>query len=91
MGTFHTGKHELHGITVVVDTEGDEIIVGRCDDITEQQVIMVGADVHRDGTDGHDKEAWVARVAQFGVWPKHRRLVIDRAAVTSIRRLGEIG
>ena len=32
MGTFHQGKSELHGITVVVDTTGPEIFVGRCDD-----------------------------------------------------------
>ena len=32
MGTFHNDKSELHGITVVVDTKGPKVFVGRCDD-----------------------------------------------------------
>ena len=39
MGTFHQGKSELHGITVVVDTTGPEIFVGRCDDMDDRGVI----------------------------------------------------
>ncbi len=39
MGTFHQGKSDLHGITVVVETRGPELYVGRCDDVTERGVI----------------------------------------------------
>ena len=49
MGTFHHDKHELHGITVIVDTTGPEIYIGRCDDIVAQGVILRDADVHREG------------------------------------------
>ena len=87
MGTFHQGKHELHGITVIVDTDGPEIWVGRCDDVDDDRVILHDADGHRGG----DKEAWVERAAKFGVWAKHKRLVVPRARVTSVRRLGEVG
>ena len=91
MGTFHDNKSELHGITVVVDTAGPEIFVGRCDDMDEERVILLDADAHRDGEDGKSKEDWVRKASQFGVWVKHKRLVLERSAVTSVRRLGEIG
>lgn len=90
MGTFHQNKHDLHGITVVVETEGDEIFVGRCDDMDEQKVIMLDVDVHRQGDDGPSREEYLKQAAQWGVFPKHRHLVIDRAKVTSVRRLGEL-
>ena len=90
MGTFHQNKSELHGITVVVDTSGPEIYVGRCDDMDDEAVILLDVDVHRDGENGKSKDDYVKRAAQFGVWKKHDRLVLDRGQVTSVRRLGEL-
>lgn len=90
MGTFHQNKSELHGITVVVDTDGPEIFVGRCDDMDDEKVILIDVDVHRDGDGGRSKEEYVRKAAQLGTWKKHDHLVLDRARVTSIRRLGEI-
>lgn len=90
MGTFHQGKSELHGITVVVDTEGPEVFVGRCDDEDDNSVILLDADVHRDGDDGRSKAQYLERAAQFGVWKKHDRLVIPRAQVTSIQPLADV-
>lgn len=90
MGTFHQNKHELHGITVVVDTDGPEIYVGRCDDIDDGRVILVDVDVHRDGDGGRSKDDYVRRAAQLGVWKKHDHLVLDRGRVTSVRRLGDV-
>ena len=90
MGTFHQNKSELHGITVVVDTDGSEIFIGRCDDMDDDKVILLDVDVHSDGDGGKSKEDYVRKAAQFGVWKKHEHLVIDRARVTSVRRLGEV-
>ena len=90
MGTFHTGKHELHGITVVVDTAGPEIYVGRCDDIDERGVYLHDVDVHRDGDDGRSKQEYVERASLYGVWKKYDQLMVPRAEATSIRPLGEV-
>ena len=90
MGTFHQNKSELHGITVVVDTDGPEIFVGRCDDMDDERVLLLDVDVHRDGEGGRSKEDYVQKAARFGVWKKHDRLVVDRARVTSVRRLAEV-
>lgn len=91
--TFHQGRSELHGITVVVRTTGGELWVGRCDDEDGERVILLDADVHRDGesADGTEvtRDKWLARADRFGVWPRHRRIVIPRDRVESLERLGE--
>lgn len=89
MGTFHQNKHALHGTTVVVDTEGPEIYVGRCDDMDEREIILLDADVYREGDGAASKDAFVARAAQVGVWKKHDRITVDRARIRTIRPLGE--
>lgn len=90
MGTFHQGKSELHGITVVVDTDGPEVYVGRCDDMDEREVILNDADVHeaKDGTPS--KTEYLEKAARFGVWKKFQRVVIPRSRVVSVTRLGEL-
>jgi hypothetical protein len=90
MGTFHQGKSVLHGITVVVDTDGPEVYVGRCDDEDERSVVLFDADVHREGEGGRSKADYVRGAALYGVFKKHNRLFIPRQHVTSIRRLAEI-
>ena len=90
MGTFHQNKSELHGITVVVDTDGPEIYVGRCDDMDDQRVILLDVDVHVDGDGGRSKDDYVKRAALYGVFKKHDHLVLDRQKVTSVRRLGDL-
>lgn len=90
MGTFHQNKHELHGITVVVDTAGPEIYVGRCDDIVGGKIVLLDGDLHRDGEGGRSKEEFLRRVALYGVWKKFDHVLLDTAQVTSIRRLGDL-
>lgn len=90
MGTFHSNKSALHGITVVVDTTGPEVFVGRCDDEDERGIVLDDADVHRDGDGGRSKQQYVERAALYGVWGKHARLFIPRERIASVRRLGEI-
>jgi hypothetical protein len=90
MGTFHQNKSPLHGITVVVDTDGPEVFVGRCDDEDERGIVLDDVDVHRDGDGGRTKQQYLERAARLGVWKKYARLFIPRERVASVRRLGEI-
>jgi hypothetical protein len=90
MGTFHQGKHELHGITVVVDTHGPEIYIGRCEDLDERGIILLDADVHRQDDGGRSKEEYLERAARFGVFKKYDRLTLASEDVSSIRRLGDL-
>lgn len=89
MGTFHQGKGELHGITVVVDTAGARAYVGRCDTEAPEGIVLLDADVY-DGAAGEAKEAWIARAARVGVWKTHDRLFVPRADIASVRRLGDV-
>ncbi len=95
MGTFHSDKGDLHGITVVVDTHGSRLYVGRCDTVRPEGVVLLDGDVHDEAqADAHgrrvSKEAWLSQAARFGVWKRFDRLVVPAADVRSIRRLGEV-
>ena len=90
MGTFHQDKGELHGITVVVDTVGDEVYIGRCDEMTEERILLHDVDVHREGDSGRSKEEYVKRAAQFGIWKQFEQLAIPAEAIASVRRLGDL-
>jgi hypothetical protein len=84
----HEAKHELHGITVVVETDGDELWIGRCDDIVAAGVILKDADVHRGGAgDERTRAEWLERAKQYGVHPRQRLVTVPAARVVSIRRL----
>jgi hypothetical protein len=98
MGTFHHDKHELHGITVIVETSGSELFVGRCDDIVAEGVILRDADVHRevreggavDAPPGKSRAEFLEHARRFGAWPNLKRILVPAASVREIRRLGEI-
>ena len=87
--TFHRDRSELHGITVVVETEAGELWIGRCDDEDGERVILLDADVHREAESDTPRAAWREKADRFGVWPRHPRVVIPRGRVTSLERLGE--
>jgi hypothetical protein len=90
MGTFHDDKHELHGITVVVDTDGPDLYVGRCDDMDDEVIILLDGDVHRAEEGSPSKEEYLERAAQMGFWKRFDRLAVPLRGVSSIRRLGEL-
>jgi hypothetical protein len=86
----HEHKHALHGITVVVETDGDELWIGRCDDVVDDGVILKDADVHREGTSERPRTDWLERAKRFGVHPHHRRALVPSARVVAVRRLVDL-
>jgi hypothetical protein len=89
VGTFHSDTGELHGITVVVDTKGPKVWVGRCDTVLPEGVLLLDADCH-EGEGDADKARWIDQASRFGVWARHPRVLVPAAEVASIRRLGEV-
>ena len=94
MGTFHHGKGEYHGITVVVDTPGSQVWVGRCDTVVDEGVILLDADMHDEAqadAQGNlrSKADYLETAKRFGVWKKHDRVIVPRDAVASIQPLGQ--
>lgn len=92
MRTFagHGTKHELHGITVVVETDGPELFVGRCDDIDSVGVHLRDADRHHAGDSPVPRAAFLDQARRVGVWPRHKSLTVPSASVTAVRKLAAI-
>ena len=95
MGTFHHGKGDLHGITVVVETRDRRMVVGRCDTILPEGVVLLRGDSHVEGQAGPNglvvsAETFLQNAVRFGVWPTFDRLIVPGADVVSIRRLGDL-
>jgi len=90
MGTFHENLGELHGITVVVETVADQLIVGRCHEANDQHVIILDADVHDADDSDVARDEWLTRAVKWGVFPKHKAMRLQREHVSSITRLGEV-
>lgn len=87
MGTFHQGKGELHGLTVVVQAPGDVLYVGRCDTHDERGIALWDVDRHEAGGDGLTHEQWLQRVRQVGQWPRQKRLQLPPDQVLSVELL----
>lgn len=90
MGTFHSDKGELHGITVVVRTTGERVYVGRCDTQTPEGIVLLDADHHDDGEDGKSNDEYLKFAAKYGVFKKHDHIVVPTAEIADVRRLGEL-
>ena len=90
MGTFHQGKGELHGITVVVDTPGATAYIGRCDTVTDEGAYLLDVDVYEAQPGDPSKEAWIRRASKVGQWKKHDQVFVPRDQIASIQRLADV-
>jgi hypothetical protein len=78
----------LHGITVVVDTPGSMVYIGRYHSETRDGLLLMDADV-RDVGDASEKAGYLARSARLGVFKNTDRVIVPRSEVASVRRLIE--
>ncbi|MAE60147.1 MAG: hypothetical protein CMJ49_02195 [Planctomycetaceae bacterium] len=90
MGTFHDNLGALHGITVVVELTDGGVIVGRCHEATDEQVLLHDADVHHEADGELSRADYLKRAAQWGVFAKHKSLRVAGDQVTQITPLGQI-
>ena len=90
MGTFHDDKGSLHGITVVVETKGARVYVGRCDEQTPAGISLLDADHHDDGDGGRSTAQYLERAARFGVFKKHDHIVVPQDEIAAVWRLGKL-
>jgi hypothetical protein len=86
---FHPGHHELHGITVVVETTTGEAYVGRFDSQDAEGVHLLDVAVHPAGSDGSPLADFVARTLRFGVRSDRKHLLVPPGAVSRVTRLTE--
>jgi len=85
----HQHLGELHGITVVVDTNGP-VYVGRFFEERGGALLLLDAASHTEGTDGLSKTEYLSKAAKYGVWKQSSSVSIPRSSVTSVTRLVNI-
>ncbi len=90
MGTFHDDKGELHGITVLVETDEGAVHVGRCHEATDQHVLLLDVDSHHNrGDENLCRGKWLEQARKWGVFPRFRVVKLQRAQVRLIQPLGD--
>ena len=87
---LHPGHHELHGITVVVETVGPLTYVGRFDTQDERGVHLLNVGTHDRAVGGPSLDEFVARTRKFGVKAERKHLVVPAAEVQRIRKLADV-
>lgn len=85
---LHPGHHELHGITVVVETTGPLTYVARFDTQDERGVHLLNIATFDPATATMSLDDFLARTSKFGVKVERKHLVVPEAEVARIRPLG---
>ena len=87
----HADKGDLHGITVVVDTTGAELYIGRFFEQRTDGVVLLDVARHRDGAGGVSKDQYVQTAARYGQWRELEQVVVPTPQVRSVTRLADAG
>ena len=83
---FHPGHSELHGVTVVLETDGGAVYVGRYHEETPAGILLHDVAEHHEGL-GMTAEEFVRKTQKFGVRAAHQHLVVPSSAVQRLSRL----
>jgi hypothetical protein len=86
---FHTDRHALHGVTVVLDTTSGETFLGRFDTEDAQGVHLRDV-ARRDPAEGGSREEYIRRSARFGIRVDRKHVVVPKASVARVTPLGEM-
>jgi hypothetical protein len=78
----------LHGFTVVVETTGSTVYIGRYHSENDEELMLLDADV-RDLPDAPARAEHLARSARMGVFKNTDRVRVPRSVIASVRRLIE--
>lgn len=83
---FHPGHSELHGVTVVVETTGDALYVGRYHEETPAGVLLHDVAEHRPSPAGPSLREFAERTLKFGIRAQREHVVVPTGEVRSIIR-----
>ncbi|MDH4132396.1 MAG: hypothetical protein OEW17_05270 [Gemmatimonadota bacterium] len=84
---FHPGHSDLHGVTVVLETDTGVLYVGRYHEETAAGVLLHDAAEHQPAPGGTTAQAFVEKTLKFGVRAAHRNIVVPAASVRRVSRL----
>jgi len=78
----------LHGFTVVVDTPGPMLYIGRYHSETDDGILLNDVDAREHASDSAKAE-YLQRSAKYGVFKNMDRVRVPRDQVASVKRLIE--
>ena len=88
---FHPGHHELHGITVVLETTGPLAYVGRFDTQDDSGVHLLDVAVHDRSDPASSREAFLQRTLKFGVRVTRKHVIVPSGDVATLVPLSSVG
>ena len=91
MRSGHAAKGELHGITVVVDTVGADLYIGRYFEQRADGIVLLDVARHTDGAQTTSKAEYVRTAARYGQWKELDQVVVPLPEVRSVTRLADAG
>lgn len=89
IGPRHAAKGELHGLTVVVDTVGADLYIGRFFEQRADGIVLLDVARHIEGAGAPSKEEYVRTAARYGQWKQLNQVVVPLPAVRSVTRLAD--
>ena len=87
MKQTHVKKGDLHGITVVVDTFGSEVFIGRYFEKRDEGLLLLDVDKHTEGKNGQSKNNFIEMAARNGQWKSFDKIIVPHSSVKSVNRL----
>lgn len=90
MHSRHATKGELHGVTVVVDTLGIELFIGRFYEERANGIVLLDVALHNDNLSEISKEEYVQSAVRYGQWKEFDQVVVPREKVRSVSRLIDV-
>lgn len=87
---FHPGHAELHGITVVLETNGSRTYVGRFDSEDTSGVHLLDVGVYDSLLGQGSKEDYIRKSAKFGIRAEQKHVLVPSTDVARITRLAEL-
>lgn len=87
---FHPGHEALHGVTVVLETSGGHLYVGRYHDTESGKLRLHDVGMHDAAASGMPNEEYLRRTMKFGVRVEQKFVAVPEAEVTRMTPLGEV-
>jgi len=87
---FHPDHDELHGITVVLFSNGPRTYIGRWDHRTDGYIRIVDATYHEEGRSDRARDRFLQDNKTYGVKVEYPFLTVPEAEVTDVKPLREV-
>ncbi|MGH7702357.1 MAG: hypothetical protein ACREMO_04650 [Gemmatimonadales bacterium] len=86
----HQDRHALHGITVVLETDGTTTFVGRLDTADERGIWLKDVGVHDASVGGLSKADYLRQTIRYGIRKDQEAVLVENPRVLSLQPLTEL-